>query len=33
MVREEIRRIPRKVPRKGQHFAHLVAEIKRKHGV
>lgn len=33
MVREEIRRIPRQIPRKGQHYAHLVAEIKRKYGL
>lgn len=33
MVRDEIKRIPRQIPRKGQHYAHLVAEIKRKYGV
>jgi hypothetical protein len=31
LMRDEIKRIPRHIDRKGQHYAHLVAAIRRKY--
>jgi len=32
LAQTAIKRLPRHIDRKGQHYQHLVAEIKRKYG-